>query len=107
MTDAPDLVLHHGQFTTLDRSKPDASAVAIKEGVFTSVGRDAEVTPLADPGTRVIDLKGRRVLPGCPPPPRPRSPRRRRPDIQRTVEDADQYPDGEGNDIHSHRRASN
>ena len=29
MTAAPDVILHHGLFTTLDRSNPTASAVAI------------------------------------------------------------------------------
>src|ERR1700746_2549996 len=61
---APDLILHHGLFTTLDRSNPTASAVAIKDGVFSAVGRDNDVMPLASAATRVIDLKGRRVLPG-------------------------------------------
>ncbi|MDB5394762.1 MAG: hypothetical protein JWM91_2268 [Rhodospirillales bacterium] len=64
MTDTPDLVLHNGRFTTLDRSNPIASAVAIAEGRFTHVGGDREIMPLAGPKTRIIDLKGRRVLPG-------------------------------------------
>jgi len=61
---APDLIVHHGLFTTLDRANPNASAVAIREGKFTTVGPDREILPLAGPGTRIIDLKGRRVLPG-------------------------------------------
>jgi predicted amidohydrolase YtcJ len=66
MTDAPapDLILHHGLFTTLDRSNPAASAVAIKDGTFAVVGHDSEVMPLAGPHTRIIDLEGRRALPG-------------------------------------------
>src|SRR6202171_4486776 len=64
MSEAPDLILHRGLFTTLDRANPTASAVAIKDGVFTAVGRDADVLPLASRDTKVIDLKGRRVLPG-------------------------------------------
>ena len=60
----PDLVLHNGRFTTLDRSNPVASAVAIKDGKFISVGSDAEVLPRAGTTTRVVDLKGRSVLPG-------------------------------------------
>jgi predicted amidohydrolase YtcJ len=64
MADAPDLILHRGLFTTLDRSNPTASAVAIKDGKFTVVGHDHEVMPLAGAETRVVDLKGRRVLPG-------------------------------------------
>jgi predicted amidohydrolase YtcJ len=59
-----DLILRNGRFTTLDRSHPAASAVAITNGAFTAVGRDEDVTPLAGPSTRVIDLKGRRALPG-------------------------------------------
>src|SRR6267154_572413 len=61
---APDLILHRGLFTTLDRGNPTASAVAIKDGVFVAVGHDSEVMKLAGPSTRVIDLKGKRVLPG-------------------------------------------
>jgi predicted amidohydrolase YtcJ len=60
----PDLILHHGLFATLDRGNPAASAVAIKDGLFVAVGHDGEVMKLAGPSTRVIDLKGKRVLPG-------------------------------------------
>jgi predicted amidohydrolase YtcJ len=59
-----DLVLRNGRFTTLDRSNPTASAVAITTGVFTAVGRDSDVMRSAGPDTRIIDLTGRRVLPG-------------------------------------------
>jgi predicted amidohydrolase YtcJ len=61
---APDFILHNGLFTTLDRSNPTASAVAVKNGVFTAVGRTEEIMPLAGPSTRSVDLRGRRVLPG-------------------------------------------
>ncbi|SDR58386.1 hypothetical protein SAMN05519103_06104 [Rhizobiales bacterium GAS113] len=61
---APDLILHRGPFTTLDRANPTASAVAIKDGRFTAVGREQDIVPLAGRETRIIDLKGRRVLPG-------------------------------------------
>jgi len=66
MIDRPpaDLVLHHGLFVTLDRSKPTASAVAIQDGKFTVVGDEREVLPFAGPKTIVIDLAGSRVLPG-------------------------------------------
>jgi predicted amidohydrolase YtcJ len=63
-TNTPDLILHRGLFTTLDRSNPTASAVAITDGRFTHVGHDNEIMPLAGPSTKIIDLKGRRVLPG-------------------------------------------
>jgi predicted amidohydrolase YtcJ len=61
---APDTIFHHGLFTTLDDSNPVASAVAIKDGVFTAVGHDNEIMTLAGPSTRIIDLKGRCALPG-------------------------------------------
>ena len=63
-TTAPQLILHNGRFTTLDRADPVADAVAIAEGRFTRVGRAQDILPLADGSTRVIDLQGRRVLPG-------------------------------------------
>ena len=59
-----DLILTNGKFTTLDRARPQASAVAIKDGRFTVVGDDRDVMPLAGPETKVIDLNGRSALPG-------------------------------------------
>jgi predicted amidohydrolase YtcJ len=64
MSQVPDLILHRGLFTTLDRSNPHAEAVAIKDGKFVAVGRANEVMALAGPTTRIIDLHGKRVLPG-------------------------------------------
>ena len=59
-----DLILRAGLFTTLDSENPIASAVAIQDGKFTAVGSTDEVMALARSRTRVIDLQGRRVLPG-------------------------------------------
>jgi predicted amidohydrolase YtcJ len=59
-----ELILKGGRFTTLDRSNPAASAVAITDGMFTAVGDEREVMPSAGPTTRIIDLKRRRALPG-------------------------------------------
>src|SRR6201986_4286208 len=60
----PDLILHGGQFTTLDRGNPVASAVAIKDGRFVAVGDDRAIMAQTGPDTAVIDLRGRRALPG-------------------------------------------
>ncbi len=60
----PDLILHNGQLTTLDRTNPSATAVAIKDGLFLQVGADGDIMRLAGPQTKIIDLKGKRVLPG-------------------------------------------
>lgn len=59
-----DLILHRGLVTTLDAAKPNATAIAIKDGRFLAVGLDQEVMALAGPDTKVVDLKGKRVLPG-------------------------------------------
>ncbi|PVE21598.1 amidohydrolase [Microvirga sp. KLBC 81] len=59
-----DLILFNGRITTLDRQKPDASAVLIRDGRFAAVGDEREIMPLAGPTTQRIDLKGRRVIPG-------------------------------------------
>jgi predicted amidohydrolase YtcJ len=59
-----DVIFHRGQLATLDRSNPTASAVAIKDGIFSAVGNDHEVMKLRGPSTNVIDMRGRRVLPG-------------------------------------------
>lgn len=61
---SPELILHRGLFTTLDRANPTAAAVAITDGKFSAVGGDNDVMKLAGEKTTIIDLKGRRVLPG-------------------------------------------
>jgi predicted amidohydrolase YtcJ len=58
------LILHNGRFATLDRQKPQATAVAISDGRFIAVGDDDEVMRLAGAATKVVDLKRRRVVPG-------------------------------------------
>ena len=63
-TATPDVIFHNGRITTLDRSRPRASAVAVKDGRFVAAGDDAEVLALAGAGTRRVDLKRRAVLPG-------------------------------------------
>src|SRR5882724_60252 len=59
-----DVIFHRGLFSTLDRSNPTASAVAVKDGLFTAVGNEHETMKLRGPSTMVIDLRGRGVLPG-------------------------------------------
>ena len=61
---SPDLILHRGLITTLDRSNPMANAVAIADGKFLAVGHERDILPLASKTTRIVDLQGRRVLPG-------------------------------------------
>lgn len=58
------MILKNGRITTLDASKPNATAVAIADGRFVAVDDDQEVMKLATSKTQVIDLGGRRVIPG-------------------------------------------
>ncbi len=58
------LILRNGQFTTLDRQNPQATAAAISDGYFIAVGMDNEVMRFANDQTKVIDLNRRRVIPG-------------------------------------------
>jgi len=59
-----DLILRNGRFTTLDRSNPASTAVAIENGRFVAVGSDADVVALASSATKIVDLRGRSALPG-------------------------------------------
>lgn len=63
MPDA-DLILHNGAIATLDASNPGVRAVAIRDGKFSLVGDDGEVMAARGPSTRVVDLGGRRAIPG-------------------------------------------
>jgi predicted amidohydrolase YtcJ len=60
---APDLILHNGNITTLDPLHPQVSAVAVAGGRITATGGD-ELLTSATETTQRIDLKGRRVIPG-------------------------------------------
>lgn len=57
-------VLMNGRFTTLDPARPNATAVAVKQGNFEAVGSDDDIMALADDHTRVIDLQKHTVIPG-------------------------------------------
>lgn len=59
-----DLILVNGRFTTLDRTNPAPEAVAIADGRFLAAGTQAEIRALAGPTTQVVDLGGRRAVPG-------------------------------------------
>jgi predicted amidohydrolase YtcJ len=60
----PDVVFTGGVVVTMDPSLPRAEAVAIGNGVVTAVGRADEVGDLVGPATRLVDLRGRTLLPG-------------------------------------------
>jgi predicted amidohydrolase YtcJ len=60
----PELVLLGGAVYTVDAARRWAEAVAIRGGRIIAVGADADVRPLIGPGTDVLELGGRMVLPG-------------------------------------------
>jgi len=59
-----NIVLVNGRFSTLDESNPNPQAVAIGDGRFVGVGSEQDMRALAGPETKIIDLGGRRVVPG-------------------------------------------
>jgi hypothetical protein len=60
----PELVLVGGRIWTGELLAPAASALAVRGGRIVAVGGDDEIRRLAGSGTRVLDAKGRRVVPG-------------------------------------------
>ncbi|MGY1813371.1 amidohydrolase [Blastococcus sp. SYSU D00820] len=54
----------NGRVYTVDPTRPWAEAALVEDGVFTAVGSDGEVRAAAPPGTDVVDLGGRMVMPG-------------------------------------------
>jgi len=59
-----DLIVHNAKIFTGNAAQPAASALAVKNGRIYSVGTDAEVLGLKNASTRVIDSRGRRLIPG-------------------------------------------
>jgi predicted amidohydrolase YtcJ len=59
-----DTVLVHGKIYTLDGKSSVADSLAIRGERIVAVGAFAKVKPFIANGTRVIDLKGRAVVPG-------------------------------------------
>jgi predicted amidohydrolase YtcJ len=65
VTQAPaDLIIRDAHIVTVDRRFSIVRAAAIRDGRFLAVGSDAEVMRAAGPGTRIVDLHGKTVLPG-------------------------------------------
>ncbi|MEM2957030.1 MAG: amidohydrolase [Candidatus Jordarchaeaceae archaeon] len=59
-----DLCLANGNFITLDPDKPRAEAVAIRDGKIIGVGTNEEMKSLLGDKVKIVDLKGKTVLPG-------------------------------------------
>ena len=59
-----DLLVVNGNIVTVDARSTRAEAVAVRNGRIAAVGTDVVVRRLAAPATRVIDARGRTVIPG-------------------------------------------
>src|ERR1019366_6310674 len=67
---ATDMVLYNGKIITVNdhsfssRLGTIAEAMHVKDGKVLHIGTNAQIRPMAGPGVKVIDLKGRTVIPG-------------------------------------------
>jgi predicted amidohydrolase YtcJ len=59
-----DLVFTGGSVRTMGADRPLAEAVAVRGGRVAAAGSAKEIGGLAGPGTRVLELEGRTVIPG-------------------------------------------
>ena len=57
-----DLIVKNGKIWTGDPKNPDANAMAIRDGKIVRIGTDKELEGFS--AAKVIDLKGKRVVPG-------------------------------------------
>lgn len=62
--DSVNLLLVNGKIWTVNPQQREAEAVAVAGNRIVAVGATSEVSKLKQPRTQVIDLQGKRVLPG-------------------------------------------
>ena len=66
----PELIVHNGRIVSMDDRTPTenvgtvAQALAVRDGTILAMGTNEAVLALRGDKTRVIDLKGRTVIPG-------------------------------------------
>jgi predicted amidohydrolase YtcJ len=60
----PDTVLYDGKISTVDARNSVVEAIAIRDAEILATGRSKSIKAMAERGTTVINLRGRRVLPG-------------------------------------------
>ncbi len=63
-TEFADVILFGGRIRTMDRSRSIVPAVAVGAGRVIDLGSDRDVLARRGPRTRVVDLRGRSVVPG-------------------------------------------
>ena len=61
---APDVIFRGGPVLTVNTEDAVAQALAMRDGVITAVGTEAEVMATKTASTQVIDLQGKTLMPG-------------------------------------------
>lgn len=64
LAQTPNLVILNADIRTMDKLKPRAEAVAITENKISAVGSNVNIKQLIGINTKVIDAKGKLVIPG-------------------------------------------
>jgi predicted amidohydrolase YtcJ len=59
-----DPILRGGEIVTINDRQPQAEAVAIRNGVILAVGDDGAIMKFKGSNTKVIDLRGKTLVPG-------------------------------------------
>ena len=60
----PNIIAYNGKILTVDDAFTIASAIAVRDGKFLAVGTNERIRAMEGPQTRMIDLKGKSVVPG-------------------------------------------
>ena len=60
----PEAIYYNGKIITIDEAENISDAFAVRDGRFLAVGTNSEVSGLAGPGTQMIDLHGKTIVPG-------------------------------------------
>jgi len=58
------LVLQNGRIVTVDETRPEARAMAVRGETIVALGSEADIKPYIGAATRVLDLKGALAVPG-------------------------------------------
>ncbi|MFE3703837.1 hypothetical protein ACFXO7_38970, partial [Nocardia tengchongensis] len=60
---AADIIFTGGPIVTVAGAAPEAEALAVTGGRISAVGTESEVLAQRGPGTAMVDLRGRALLP--------------------------------------------
>ncbi len=63
-TETADLIVHNAKVAVMDKATTMAQAIAIKDGLVLATGTSNELLKLKGDETKVIDAKGRTIIPG-------------------------------------------